>query len=167
VTHTESFSAAVTSLLKQLNMELPAEAMSPGEVHTISTGQVDIDLTGPKDGSIVLFCFPGTLPKLHLESLATLLLANRYQEACPPILTSLVGHTVPPKILLWSRLTLADAQANDSALTQLFMRLAQAADDMQSWLDGGLKGGQAESAHIDWLKSQSLPLHSASQRRRL
>lgn len=160
MTQTGSFAAAVTGLLTHLNMDIPAKSISVGEVYTARVGPLDIELSGSPDGRITLFCFPGVLPKLHLDSLATLLLSNRYQHAYPPILTSLVGQTVPPKILLWSSLTLAEAGANNRALTELFVRVAEAADEMQSWLDetfSGAKGKQTKSSHIDWLKNQAVP----------
>jgi hypothetical protein len=78
----------------------------------------------------------------------------------PPILTSLVGHTIPPKIVLWSSLRQAKADANDTALAELFVRMAEAAEDMQSWIDGSLASGQGKgpkSAHIEWLNSQMTP----------
>jgi hypothetical protein len=158
VTQKGKFAGAVTGLLKHLNMEAPPGTVLSNEIYTISTGHIDIELTGSEDGRITLFCFPGTLPKLHLESLATLLLANRYQQAHPPILTSLVGQTVPPKVLLWSSLAQAEADANDSALSELFIRMAEAADDMRSWIEGGLaasQGKQPKSVHIEWLRSQA------------
>jgi hypothetical protein len=158
VTQKGNFAGAVTGLLKHLNMEAPPGTVLSNETYTISTGQIDIELTGSEDGRIKLFCFPGELKKLHLESLATLLLANRYQQAHPPILTSLVGQTVPPKVLLWSSLAQAEADADDSALTELFIRMVEAADDMRSWIDGGLaapQGKEPKSVHIEWLRSQA------------
>jgi hypothetical protein len=160
VTHKGNFAAALTGMLQQLNMEIPPVTELAGGIYTISTGPLDIEITGGEDGRITLFCFPGDLAKLHLDSLATLLLANRYQHAYPPILTSLVGKTVPPKILLWSSLGMAEAEANDTALTELFIRMAEAANDMRSWIAGTLsapKGKEPKSEHIEWLRSQARP----------
>jgi hypothetical protein len=160
VDHKSNFTVAVSGLLKQLNMDIPAETLLADKAYTISTGEADVELTGSEDGSITLFCFPGQLPKIHLESLATLLLANRYQHAYPPILTSLVTGTAPPKILLWSRLGPTEAGPKDPVLMELFVRMVEAADDMQSWINGGLRsepGKEPKSAHIEWLKSQARP----------
>lgn len=95
-------------------------------------------MVGSQAGYINLLCFPGELSRLTVESLSMLLAANRYQEEDPAISISLLDDASPSRVVLWSRIGLAAADAD--RLGALFLRFVETAHATRTWLHAGAPG---------------------------
>lgn len=130
------FPTVVCGLLQQLGLDVSADMFGESGFCTVAIGATEIELVGTQQGFINLFCFPGTGKSLSLSApaLALLMAINRYQPVHPAITASILSGS-PAKLMLWSRLPLAEA--SPATLGQLFARFTDTSMAVQAWLKAG------------------------------
>lgn len=122
---------------------------------TITVGAIEIELVGMQQGCINLFCFPGTGKSLELSatSLALLMAINRYQPVHPAVTLSILSGS-PAKLMLWSRLPLAEA--SPTTLGNLFARFTDLSQVVHAWLKAGAPSQGNTKSRSTVAKLQSL-----------
>lgn len=142
---TPQFHTAVSGLLQQLGLHVTSDMFSQSSFCTVTIGTIPIELVGIQQGFINLFSFPGTGAKplaLSAQAFALLMAINRYQSAHPAVTVSILNGS-PAKLMLWSRLPLAEA--SPGTFGNLFARFTDISQAVQAWLKAGAPTGGVKS----------------------
>lgn len=132
---THSFHNAMAELHLRLGLDASKADAKRHNLYVISVGSLEIEMVGTQEGYINLLCFPGDLPSLTPDRMSVLLAANRYHEEHPVITASLLDSGPRPRVTLWSRITLVEADSD--TLGQLFLRFSELAHATKTWIEAG------------------------------
>jgi hypothetical protein len=128
------FYSLLTGLLKSAGLDHTGLHENQNDSYTLGIQGVEIEFVGSQEGFINMFSFLDKVPTTSSEMMKEIVLANRFQEAHPPINISIVEEE-RIQLVLWTRMPLKNAE--DTALIELLVRFIQSVGSAERWLADG------------------------------